>query len=122
MAVPGVDEHGRLAAPWRTPQLLGERLITDAEPLGVENSFSGESGEEISQRPTEVVQLVRAAEASPAFLDGGGGFVGDRWNQLTSSCEEDELRSAVVRVCAADDVTRPLELLDGLRHRLLANV
>jgi hypothetical protein len=48
--------------------------------------------------------------------------VRDRWNPLAPCGEEDQLRPAVRWVWAALDVAGPLELLDGLRHRLLANV
>jgi hypothetical protein len=55
----------------------------------------------------------------PVLFDALGGGVRDRRDGRASLGEEHESRPPVVRIRATLDVSRALELIDGLGHRLL---
>ncbi len=88
----------------------------------IHDSLCCKTGEQSEKRHTESLEFARAKKSGPASLDGPGRLVRDGWNLLAPWCEKDQLRPTVRWIWTTLDVARLFELLDGLSHRLLANV
>src|SRR5258708_32928992 len=75
--------------------------------------------QQAQQRGAQRLQLVRARQLRPMFLDELRGRVRHWPDGLAALCEEHQPRAAIVRVRAPIDVAHALQLIDRLSHRLL---
>jgi two-component sensor histidine kinase len=109
--------------PLRPPDALA--TLTPDQPaiscLCTAALLAPELAQQAQQRGAQRLHLVCARQLRPALFDARGRRVRDRRDRAAAFGQEDQPRAAVARVRAALDVARALELVDRLRHRLLAH-